>query len=149
MQLASQRRKVLSLLATVLVIAALWWVQQQSTSPDSNSDGSSQSARDSAGNGETDPDSGLPIIDVADLPAEATETLRLIDAGGPFPEDRDGITFENREDILPQRDRGYYHEYTVYTPGTDGRGARRIVTGSSDEFYWTDDHYSSFYRIAR
>jgi ribonuclease T1 len=96
-----------------------------------------------------DPDSGLPIVKVADLPPEAAKTLSLIDAGGPYPYDTDGITFENREGILPAKDEGYYREYTVETPGSDDRGARRIVTGSNGELYWTDDHYSSFSRIAR
>ena len=96
-----------------------------------------------------DPESGLPIVQLADLPPEATRTLELIDAGGPFPEDRDGITFENREDLLPDHPRGYYREYPVPTPGSDDRGARRIVAGEGGELYWTADHYTSFSRIAR
>jgi ribonuclease T1 len=97
----------------------------------------------------TDPDSGLPIVQVADLPAEAADILALIDQGGPFDEDEDGGTFQNREGILPEQPRGYYTEYTVPTPGSDDRGARRIVAGEGGEFYWTDDHYRSFSRIAR
>lgn len=99
--------------------------------------------------GSTDPESGLPIVRLADLPPEAAETLGLIDAGGPFPEDRDGATFQNREDLLPERPMGYYREYTVPTPGSEDRGARRIVAGKGGELYWTGDHYSSFSRIAR
>lgn len=95
------------------------------------------------------PTSGLPVVRLEDLPPEATRTLELIDAGGPFPEERDGVTFENREELLPDRPRGYYREYTVPTPGSDDRGARRIVTGEGGELYWTADHYSSFSRIAR
>jgi ribonuclease T1 len=94
-----------------------------------------------------DPYSGRPWIDRADLPREAIETLDLIDAGGPFPYRSDGITFENREGILPAKPKGYYHEYTVVTPGSDDRGARRIVTGNAGEAYYTDDHYDSFSRI--
>ncbi len=86
---------------------------------------------------------------LADLPPEAADTLELIDAGGPFPEDRDGVTFENREELLPDEPRGYYREYTVPTPGSDDRGARRIVAGDGGELYWTGDHYSSFSRIQR
>lgn len=97
----------------------------------------------------TDPESGLPIVAVADLPPEAADTLALIDVGGPYPHDQDDSAFSNREGILPDRPVGYYREYTVATPGSDDRGARRIVTGSGGEFYWTDDHYSSFSRIAR
>jgi ribonuclease T1 len=96
----------------------------------------------------TDPDSGLLVVDLAALPPEAAETLRLIDARGPFPYRQDGAVFENREGILPEADRGYYHEYTVETPGSADRGARRIVVGKQGEAYWTDDHYASFRRIA-
>jgi ribonuclease T1 len=99
--------------------------------------------------GGIDPESGLPIVQLSDLPSEAAETLALIDAGGPFPEERDGSTFENREDLLPDHPLGYYKEYTVPTPGSPDRGARRIVTGEGGELYYTDDHYRSFSRIAR
>ena len=90
---------------------------------------------------------GLPEIAVAELPAEARETLRLIRQGGPFPYERDGTVFGNFERLLPQRERGYYREYTVKTPGLKSRGARRIINGRGAEFYYTDDHYKSFKRI--
>jgi guanyl-specific ribonuclease Sa len=85
------------------------------------------------------------------LPAEAYETLRLVDAGGPFLSRRDGITFQNRERRLPEREHGYYREYTVPTPGSRDRGARRIITGGHPpvEYYYTADHYRSFRRIPR
>jgi ribonuclease T1 len=83
-------------------------------------------------------------VDVADLPSEAIDTLLLIEADGPFPYDQDGATFQNREGVLPSHPRGYYHEYTVETPGSPDRGARRIVTGDDGERYYTDDHYESF-----
>jgi ribonuclease T1 len=95
-----------------------------------------------------DPESGLKIVAVADLPKEAQATLKLIDQGGPYPYSRDGVVFGNLEKILPKHDRGYYHEYTVKTPGEKDRGARRIVTGNAGERYYTDDHYKSFRRIA-
>jgi ribonuclease T1 len=90
-------------------------------------------------------------IDVGRLPPEARETLRLIDAGGPFPHRRDGISFQNREGRLPEQSRGYYREYTVETPGLSHRGARRIITGDKPPvvFYYTADHYKSFRRIQR
>ncbi|MDO5499866.1 MAG: ribonuclease [Propionibacteriaceae bacterium] len=98
----------------------------------------------------TDPVSGLAWIAAADLPREAHRTLELIDRGGPFPYDKDGSTFGNYEGILPQERRGYYREYTVDTPGSRNRGARRIVTGDNDRIhYWTDDHYATFKRIRR
>ncbi|WP_031086692.1 ribonuclease [Streptomyces sp. NRRL WC-3549] len=79
------------------------------------------------------------------LPSQAHDTLDLIEAGGPFPYDQDGTVFQNREGILPSRSSGYYHEYTVVTPGSDTRGARRIVTGEEvQEDYYTADHYESF-----
>ena len=86
-------------------------------------------------------------VAVAELPPEARRTLALIRTGGPFPYDRDGIVFNNREKLLPARERGWYHEYTVVTPGARNRGARRIVAARSGEFYYTDDHYASFRRI--
>ena len=106
------------------------------------------SADTKAGSGAVDQESGLKYVAVADLPKEAQVTLKLIDQGGPYPYSRDGVVFGNLEKILPKRDRGYYHEYTVKTPGERDRGARRIVTGKSDERYYTDDHYASFRRIA-
>ena len=95
------------------------------------------------------PDDGFPTIDFARLPAEARETIGLIDRGGPFPYDRDGITFGNRERLLPLKPDGYYREYTVITPGSNDRGARRIVAGQAGELYYTDDHYESFRRVRR
>ena len=86
-------------------------------------------------------------VRVAQLPPEARETLALIKKGGPFPYARDGVVFGNREGQLPPRKRGYYHEYTVKTPGARDRGARRIVVGAEGERYYTDDHYRSFRRI--
>lgn len=92
---------------------------------------------------------GLPTIRANLLPREAQETLRLIDRGGPFPYRQDGVTFQNRERLLPRQPEGYYREYTVETPGSPDRGARRIVAGEGGEFYYTDDHYDSFKRIIR
>ncbi|MDO0924976.1 ribonuclease domain-containing protein [Streptomyces sp. TG1A-8] len=80
-----------------------------------------------------------------DLPSQAHDTLRLIDKGGPFPYSQDGVVFQNREGVLPSRSSGYYHEYTVITPGSSTRGARRIVTGEEyREDYYTGDHYVTF-----
>lgn len=90
-----------------------------------------------------------PYVDVVDLPTEAVHTLALIDAGGPFPYSRDGATFENRERLLPDHARGWYREYTVPTPGSADRGARRIIVGRDGTAYWTQDHYASFARIRR
>ncbi len=97
--------------------------------------------------GPVGPFSDLPPIDVSDLPPEAIDTLDLIDDGGPFLFDQDGGVFQNREAILPDEPDGHYREYTVVTPGSDDRGARRIVTGADGERYYSDDHYDSFSEI--
>ncbi len=81
----------------------------------------------------------------SDLPSQAYDTLELIEQGGPFPYSQDGSVFQNREGVLPSRSTGYYHEYTVKTPGSSTRGARRIVTGQQyEEDYYTSDHYATF-----
>lgn len=81
----------------------------------------------------------------SDLPSQAYDTLDLIEQGGPYPYSQDGTVFQNREGVLPSQSTGYYHEYTVITPGSSTRGARRIVTGEeSQEDYYTSDHYASF-----
>ena len=90
---------------------------------------------------------GLAIISVAELPPQARDTLRAIRQGGPFAYPRDGVVFGNYERTLPKRPRGYYHEYTVKTPGARNRGARRIISGEPGEYYYTADHYKIFKRI--
>ena len=98
----------------------------------------------------------LATISVSQLPPEGRATLAAIHAGGPFASPRDGIVFGNRERVLVRQRRGYYAEYTVPTPGARNRGARRIIAGrgaggdvrSSGEYYYTDDHYQTFRRIA-
>lgn len=80
-----------------------------------------------------------------DLPSQAYDTLDLIASGGPFPYSQDGVVFRNQEHVLPSQPSGYYHEYTVKTPGSSTRGARRIVTGEEyQEDYYTSDHYATF-----
>jgi len=91
------------------------------------------------------------VVFVSQLPREAQQTLLLIKQGGPFPYSKDGAVFGNYESLLPKQKRGYYREYTVQTPGTHNRGARRIITGGESgalrEYFYTDDHYASFRRI--
>ena len=90
-------------------------------------------------------------IPLGQLPAEARATLDFIGRGGPFPYRRDGIVFNNFEKRLPPEPRGYYHEYTVATPGRRDRGARRIITGGTPPavYYYTEDHYRSLRKIQR
>ncbi|WP_285737999.1 ribonuclease [Kitasatospora phosalacinea] len=93
----------------------------------------------------TDP--ALADVCRSKLPAQALDTLGLIARGGPYPYRSDGIVFENREGRLPRRGSGYYHEFTVVTPGSGDRGTRRIVTGGTGEQYWTADHYATFQEV--
>jgi guanyl-specific ribonuclease Sa len=118
--MGSRKRITLALAALVILVLGGWLL------------------RDVGGPG------GLPVRPLSSLPVEVTQTLDLIERGGPFPHPRDGMTFSNRERLLPQRDEGHYKEYTVPTPGSPDRGARRLVTGSPSELYYTDDHYETF-----
>lgn len=97
-------------------------------------------------------DADVKSVALAALPKQAQTTHRLIREGGPFPYEKDGTVFFNRERLLPARARGHYREYTVKTPGVRHRGARRIVCGGKppttpEACYYTDDHYASFRRI--
>lgn len=83
-------------------------------------------------------------IPVDELPPEAIDTLLLVASDGPYPYDQDGSIFQSREGILPDLPPGYYREFTVETPGSPDRGARRLVVGDDGEVYYTDDHYGSF-----
>jgi ribonuclease T1 len=96
----------------------------------------------------------MSAVSLTQLPVEAQTTHRLILAGGPFPYRKDGSVFGNRERALPGKRRGYYHEYTVDTPGARDRGARRIVCGGlpvtrPEVCFYTADHYTSFRRIVQ
>ena len=116
-----------------VVLAAMLWLPA----------GAQAQAYHPAQNAHADP----AIISNAELPPEARDTLRAIKDGGPFAYQRDGVVFSNFERVLPIRPRGYYHEYTVKTPGTHSRGARRIISGGTGEYYYTADHYQTFKRI--
>ena len=128
--MGSSRRITVALVGLVLLVLAGWFVQSRLADEPTPSP------------------SGMQERALSDLPPEAADTWRLIEAGGPFPHpDDDGKVFGNREGILPDHDRGYYREYTVETPGSDDRGARRLVTGEADEVYYTGDHYASFVQV--
>ena len=117
--------------------------------------GAAACARDEASPPGRTPPAMPGDVTIDALPPEGRSTLALIRRGGPFPYSKDGAVFGNRERLLPRRPRGYYTEYTVPTPGSRDRGARRIVAGkgssgdpsTSGEYYYTDDHYQSFRRI--
>jgi ribonuclease T1 len=92
------------------------------------------------------------VVAVSELPPQGVDTYERIRQGGPFPYDKDGVVFGNRERLLPSQKRGYYREYTVKTPGSRDRGARRIVCGGQqpkapEACFYTADHYSSFRKI--
>ena len=93
----------------------------------------------------------VATVSVAELPQQGSQTYGLIRQGGPFPNEKDGVVFGNRERLLPAHQRGYYREYTVRTPGVSHRGTRRIVCGGQpktpDACYYTADHYANFRRI--
>ncbi|MFD7789425.1 ribonuclease domain-containing protein [Streptomyces nojiriensis] len=92
---------------------------------------------------------GMATVRADGLPQQARDVLALIDKGGPYAYRQDGTVFGNFEKALPKQKRGYYHEYTVRTPGERDRGARRIVTGDGGEFFYTDDHYDTFKAVLR
>ena len=112
-----------------------------------SSAGTTPTPTDAASLAPATPVSGLATMVVAQLPPEGVTTLRLIAAGGPFPFAQDGATFANREGLLPEHGSGWYKEYTVVTPGSSDRGARRIVAGSDGGRFYTSDHYASFREV--
>lgn len=141
------RRPLLLLFAAVLLAAGLWGINELQRPPAPQfapalSQGTAAVEAAPAPAPTATARDTLPAF----LPAEARQTITLIQRGGPFPHRQDGSVFGNREQRLPQRPRGYYREYTVETPGLSHRGARRIVTGGQppDVWYYTDDHYDTF-----
>lgn len=137
------RKRTLFVLAIVIALAVLFWPKtatQQIPSPTSPRAQPTPAVQ--APPSLPDTTGSLPAF----LPREARETVAAIQRGGPFPHRQDGSVFGNREGLLPSRQRGYYREYTVDTPGVDHRGARRIITGGApaQTWYYTADHYDSF-----
>jgi ribonuclease T1 len=127
-----------------IVLAAMLWLPQASYGSSQSS--ATDSSRDYQA-AQQDALGSLPVIAVADLSAEARGTLQAIKQGGPFAFKRDGAVFNNFEKVLPKRQHGYYHEYTVVKSGQHNRGVRRIVSGEAGEYYYTADHYQTFKRI--
>lgn len=130
---------------TLLVVCGLWLV---AGGDDDAVEGSTPTTEQPETTTRPAP-AGFDTIEVGALPSEARQTLTLIDRGGPYPYRADDGVFQNREGLLPDHQRGFYREYTVETPGSPDRGARRIVTGERGEAYYTDDHYDSFWWVLR
>jgi len=135
-------------LAVLGVVALLWWPGRESVPP--SHPAPAPSSAPTATHGSTAARGALPDCALSELPREATDTVEVIHRGGPFRYPRnDGVVFGNYEHRLPARARGYYHEYTVVTPGAKNRSTRRVVTGGTPvtdppEYYNTGDHYNSF-----
>ena len=154
-------RKPLTWGLLLLVLAAVWWMQDRSaqvgsarTPTVSTANGArtvaAQTTAASRGGPAARPTTSSAASALPDfLPAEALRSITLIQRGGPFPHHQDGGVFGNFESHLPRQPRGWYHEYTVETPGARNRGTRRIITGGTPprEWYYTDDHYASFRRF--
>jgi guanyl-specific ribonuclease Sa len=134
------------LVGLLAVLALAWVFGPQTRGPDLELPAEQPASREPDRRAQPDPTVRATARLPAFLPPEAHDTLALIAAGGPFPHRQDGSTFGNRERLLPARERGWYREYTVRTPGSRDRGARRIVTGGDppSEYWYTDDHYRSF-----
>lgn len=154
-----------ALVVVLIVVAALFFQPNSSTdtssTPRTRATGTSTARTTSRSPGQptrggsVDPTTGLRWVELAALPRQAQQTVSLVEAGGPYPYSRDGIVFGNRESLLPKENNGWYHEYTVLTPGSSDRGARRVVSGGAEgstvetglELFYSDDHYDSFSRI--
>jgi ribonuclease T1 len=144
-RLATRRNLLIAAALAALLLALMavvGYCARTVSSPPSA--GPSSSARATA-----TPVSGLTTVRLSSLPPEAAATVALIDKGGPYPYDKDGTIFGNLEGLLPKQPRGYYREFTVRTPGSRDRGARRVIAGRAGDLYYTGDHYESFRQILR
>ena len=137
---ASRRAQLLLALALAAVLALAGCGSGSSSSKTSPASSTPASASKPA---------GMSAIAEASLPAEARDVIKRIDDGGTFQYRQDGVTFQNREGLLPAEPRGYYREYTVATPGAADRGPRRLILGRHGELYYTPDHYRSFLWVVR
>jgi ribonuclease T1 len=141
---------MIAVCAAVLVGGWLLARMPESTTSSARSVTTAPPAPSSSTRAGTPSDAGLPTCPLASLPREVADTVDLIRSNGPFPYPRnDGVVFGNREAHLPGQARGYYHEYTVITPGAANRATRRVITGGTPltdprQYFYTADHYDSF-----
>ncbi|MFE1320820.1 ribonuclease [Kitasatospora phosalacinea] len=145
----NSRNRLVGLVAAILLglAAGVAALLNGGNDPDGASAAKSPAGTPTARAAWTPSDPALADVCRSALPAQALDTLGLIARGGPYPYRSDGVVFENREGRLPRQGSGYYHEFTVVTPGSGDRGARRIVTGGTGEQYWTADHYATFQEV--
>ncbi|MEC3977258.1 ribonuclease domain-containing protein [Amycolatopsis sp. H20-H5] len=149
--MVNRRRITAALIGLLVLVVGGWFVKNAasddtpagapaSTGAQATSGKATQGSSKLAGS-----DSGLAVKPLSALPAEAKDTWKLIQAGGPYPYPRnDDVVFENREKVLPRKQAGYYHEFTVKTPKSPDRGPRRLIAGQAKELFFTEDHYASF-----
>jgi guanyl-specific ribonuclease Sa len=138
------RKRITLALVGLVVLVVVGWLVKLNTGDSGSSPPPSPSSSSPSSSGVPGASSGMPVKALADLPPEVRDTWQLIVKGGPFPHRQDGQTFQNREGLLPHEKSGYYREYTVDTPGSDDRGAQRLIHGAGKELYYTADHYKSF-----
>ncbi|PKV99722.1 guanyl-specific ribonuclease Sa [Amycolatopsis echigonensis] len=143
--MVNRRRITAALVGLLVLVLGGWLVKETAGSSGSPAPSSSSGAPAAASGKVPGADSKLPVKPLSSLPPQAKDTWNLIQKGGPYPYPRnDDVVFQNREKKLPPEKNGYYHEYTVKTPGSPDRGARRLITGAGKELYYTGDHYASF-----
>jgi ribonuclease T1 len=140
------RRPLLALIVLVVAVAIGYGVNAIGSDNGPGSGPTTHTTTAQATTQATTHASGLTAL--SSLPTQVQDTVALIRRGGPYPYPRnDGVVFHNNEHLLPSKKDGYYHEYTVTTPGSPDRGTRRIITGSQGEYYYTGDHYEHFDKI--
>ena len=145
--MTSRRRITIALVGLIVLVLAGWLIRDLAggsgtPAPTTASTAASGTASGLVPGAST---SKLPVKALSSLPKETADTWKLIQQGGPFPYPKnDGVVFHNNGNVLPRNKDGYYHEYTVDTPGSKNRATRRLITGSQRELYYTDDHYDSF-----
>jgi guanyl-specific ribonuclease Sa len=79
---------------------------------------------------------------------DITACASRVVSGMKLPFHHDGSVFRNMERRLPHETVGYYHEYVDPTPGVRGPGPQRIIRGEPHEWWYTPDHYATFFRVA-
>jgi ribonuclease T1 len=144
----TRRRPLLALIILILLLLVGYGARALNHTGGSSPHPVTSTAHSTSGpapSARNQPESGA--VGLSSLPPQARATVALIQQGGPYPYSRDGVVFNNAERHLPIKPSGYYHEYTVPTPGSSDRGTRRIITGSAGELYYTGDHYASFVRV--